>query len=53
MVPCPRRSPHSVSVPPSEAALSRLAKNTAQRHTLFALANLVIVTKALLAQVRA
>jgi len=30
-----------------------LAKNTAQLHTLFALANLVIVTKALLAQVRA
>jgi IS5 family transposase len=30
-----------------------LAKNTAQLHTLFALANLVIVKKALLAQVRA
>ena len=30
-----------------------LAKNTAQLHTLFALANLVIVKKALLAQSRA
>ena len=30
-----------------------LAKNTAQLHTLFALANLVIVKKTLLAQVRA
>src|ERR1700692_1209655 len=30
-----------------------LAKNTAQLHTLFALANLVIVKKALLAQARA
>jgi transposase, IS5 family len=32
---------------------SWLAKNTAQLHTLFALANLVIVKKALLAQMRA